>query len=142
MATLSCWNCGNDVSDEPLPLSRQASCHKCGEFLHCCRLCIHYAPGKPGDCVHDLADPPTEKSSANFCDYFKPNFHLSASANSNDDARAKLDALFGDAEFGDEKVGDDKFGDPTATEKAAPEKATPEKPSGNSSNPLDDLFDD
>ena len=114
LSKLNCWNCGADASDEPLPLSRQASCQKCGEYLHACRGCFRYAPNKPGNCDHDLTDPPFDKTSANFCEYFKPQFGIKAES-TNDDAKAKLDALFGD--------------DPQETDSS-------------SSNPLDDLFND
>ena len=118
MSDLSCWNCGADASDEPLPLSRQASCQKCGEYLHCCRQCTQCAPNRPGECNHDLTDPPFDKTSANFCEYFKPNFRLDAKSN-NEDAKAKLDALF-------DEVDDDVDAEPKTK----------------SGNPLDDLFDD
>lgn len=112
---LNCWNCGKDVSDEPLPLSRQASCGACGEFLHCCRLCTQYAPGRSGDCDNELSDPPTDKTSANFCEFFSPNANAFNGKDNADDAKAKLDALFGDD----------------------PDDAIESK-----SNPLDDLFND
>lgn len=125
MSNLCCWNCGNDVSDEPMPLSRQASCQKCGEFLHCCKLCSQFAPGRSGDCDNELADPPTDKTSANFCEYFIPNAHLNVSGSKPSDAEAKLAALFDDNEPGDDEP--DPF-----------EPSTPEK----KRNPLDDLFND
>ncbi len=114
MSNLSCWNCDADASDEPLPLSRQASCQQCGEYLHTCRQCTQYDAGKPQSCVNDLADPPSDKTSANFCEYFIPNMQLSGSDSKNDNAKAKLDALFGDEN----------------------------EDSPQSSNPLDDLFND
>lgn len=120
MDNLLCWNCGTDVSAEPLPLSRQASCQACGEFLRCCRLCTQYAPGRPDDCDNDDAEPPTDKSTANFCEFFQPNANAYQAISGNIDARAKLDALFDD-------VGDTE--------------SEPRKPSSGS-NPLDDLFND
>ncbi|MFN3238815.1 MAG: hypothetical protein ACE37D_17370 [Pseudomonadales bacterium] len=130
MSNLCCWNCGSDVSDEPMPLSRQASCQKCGEFLHCCKLCTQFAPGRSGDCDNELADPPTDKTSANFCEYFIPNTHLKVSGSKPSDAEAKLAALFDDNEPGDGEPGDDE---PDPLEPSTPEKKR---------NPLDDLFND
>lgn len=116
MNALVCWNCGNGLSSEPLPISRHASCDNCGEFLHCCRLCTQYDTNRPGACDNDLTEPPNEKTIANFCEYFSPNSTAySGIKTTGDDVTAKLAGLFGE-------------------DIEAPESA--------SSNPLDDLFKD
>lgn len=115
--SLRCWNCGGDISAEPLPLSRQATCDQCGEFLHCCRFCEQFDRDRPGQCDNDLAEPPNEKTTANFCEYFKLNANaFGGTAVGNDSAKAKLSSLF-----------DDDIDLP---------------PESDSSNPLDDLFKD
>ena len=115
MSSLICWNCGHDLSDEPLPISRHATCDKCAEVLHCCRFCAHFKPGQPGDCENELADPPNEKASANFCEFFKPNATAFGGAiETHDQTRAKLDSLFGDESNSIEEKGnplDDLFSD-------------------------------
>ncbi len=97
MSELCCWNCGASLADVPRPISRHANCSKCFEVLHCCRLCRWYAPGRPLDCDHDRADPPVEKETANFCEYFSP--RLNAFKPVLDEqkivAKAKLADLFG-----------------------------------------------
>lgn len=96
--SLICWNCGAALKDVPVPLSRHEHCPKCFEPLHCCRLCRAYDPGVNQQCSEDRAEPPSSKESANFCEWFSPN--PEAGGDSAEDrhaqARAKLDALFGD----------------------------------------------
>lgn len=123
--SLVCWNCGASLDDVPRPISRHADCPKCHEVLHCCRMCRWYAPGKPGDCEDDRADPPVEKESANFCEYYSPALgsFVSAEAQQKDAAKTRLDALFGGSE-GDEEDDD--------------EDEDPDDPKSR----LNDLFDD
>lgn len=118
---LVCWNCGTSLEEIPRPISRHANCPKCYEVLHCCRMCRFYAPGRPGDCDHDRAEPPVEKENANFCEYFAPSFNtwVSAEGQRKEAARSKFDALFG---------GDDVDGG----------ALDPDDPRSK----LDDLFDD
>jgi hypothetical protein len=94
---LTCWNCGAALDDVLLPVSRHEYCSACSEAVHCCRMCRHYAPARAGACAEDRADPPSDKETANFCDYFEP---TSGAAGAEQDdaaarARARLDALFG-----------------------------------------------
>lgn len=101
MASLVCWNCGASLDGIPLPISRHANCESCFEVLHCCRMCRHYRPDARPDCDHERADPPVEKESANFCEYFKPANRFSAeSATRAGTAKSDLDALFGEDSAG------------------------------------------
>ena len=93
----NCWNCGNDLSDEPLPLSRHANCAKCFTELHCCRLCAHYDTTMRDDCLEeDRADVPKNKEGANFCEYFHPQVGVFSDEQTDKaaSARSELDDLF------------------------------------------------
>jgi hypothetical protein len=96
-ASLVCWKCGAELTDEPLPLARLAECRRCRAELHVCRMCESYDPRVPEQCIEERAEPPADKVHANFCDYFSP--HPQAYAGVDDEAeraaRAKLEALFG-----------------------------------------------
>lgn len=101
---LRCWNCGRVLEDVPLPVSRHEHCGRCGEPLHCCRMCLHYDAGVAGQCREDRTEPPAVKEAANFCDYFTPWLQGPARAGAAREAaareaaaRAELEALFGDA---------------------------------------------
>ena len=94
---LVCWNCGKGLEDVPQPISRQATCGTCFHELHCCRLCIHFRTDVHSSCEEDRADPPVNKDTANFCDWFapRPDAYATGADTAGDTARAKLDALFG-----------------------------------------------
>ena len=94
--TLSCWNCGTALTQVLLPVSRHEFCPQCGEAVHTCRMCVNFSRNAVDQCREDRADPPTLKESANFCDFFSPRFAAGeAGGGKQDEARAKLDALFG-----------------------------------------------
>ncbi len=135
MQGLKCWNCGASldgvVTGEPSrPISRHTNCQKCFEVLHCCRMCRWYAPGRPQDCDHDRAEPPVEKESANFCEYFSPSrtaFDREEASGKNA-AQSKAAALFGDVEETEDS--DD------------PDSDKPADKADDARSKLDDLFDD
>lgn len=96
MSSLVCWNCGHGLDDVPRPISRHATCARCFNELHCCRLCRHYDPKRTLQCFEDRADPPLQKENANFCDFFAPQsgaFQVQTSDRS-DIAKNELNALF------------------------------------------------
>ncbi len=105
---LVCWNCGTSLENVSRPITRHVNCPNCYEFLHCCRMCQHYAPSRPAECDDDRADPPVIKESANFCEYFSPAFdtYESAQADRKKDAESELAALF------DKEVEEDPSKDP------------------------------
>lgn len=92
---LNCWHCGASLSAIPLPIGRREECPACASSLHVCRLCAFYDRGAGKDCREPVADEVTDKEAANFCDYFRPQPGLSASADPAAAAsRARLAALF------------------------------------------------
>ena len=103
-----CWNCGENLDDIPRPISRHATCPKCFNELHCCRLCRHYDASANMTCFEDRADPPLQKENANFCDFFSPRFGAfeQSTTDKSGQARESLDALFG---------GDNAVAEPEAT---------------------------
>lgn len=97
--SFSCWNCGGEVRDLPLPLSRHEYCPACAEALHCCRQCRLFAPERADQCLEERAEHPTDRTAANFCDYFqlRESAPAAAGGHGDPDPRARLDALFGAA---------------------------------------------
>lgn len=94
---LSCYRCGESLEALTLPLSRLDLCPGCGVELHVCRMCRHYAPSAPDACLEEDAPEFRTKTAANFCDYFRPNPDAfdDAEKKAEDQARAQLDAMFG-----------------------------------------------
>lgn len=128
MADARCWNCGTSIDDVPRPISRQATCSKCFHELHCCRMCRHHdESASAGRCREERADPPPEKDVANFCDWFQPgkNAFQEGRTTAGENARSRLDALFGDsqgpAEEPDEAPPKPEDGPRSAEEKARAE---------------------
>ncbi|MEM8767662.1 MAG: hypothetical protein AAGE43_09485 [Pseudomonadota bacterium] len=135
MATtpLQCWNCGYELADVPLPLSRHEQCPACFEALHCCRFCRHYRIDVTGQCDDERADPPVIKENANFCDFFQPNRNAFDGARSDRGgaARDKLEALFGASDP------EAAASEPDAAEESDEGTQTPEEAARAK---LDDLF--
>jgi hypothetical protein len=95
---LVCWKCGASLVELPLPLSRLAECPRCRAYQHACRLCVHYAPGRPKACNEQDAEEVLNKDHANFCGWFEPRDHAfkaGPAAQRADAARSALDSLFG-----------------------------------------------
>lgn len=92
-----CYRCGASLAMLSLPLSRQDECPDCRNYLHVCRMCVNYAPGRPRQCLEDGAEEVLEKARLNFCDWFiasETAFDAGRKADE-DAARAAADALFG-----------------------------------------------
>jgi hypothetical protein len=54
-------------------ISRQDSCPHCYASLHACMMCLHYDERSYNECKEPVADRITDKTKANFCDYYKIN---------------------------------------------------------------------
>jgi hypothetical protein len=97
MPALQCQTCGEPVRlEEPIP--RDAECPACHADLRACRNCRHYDPSYNNACRETMADPVEDKSRRNFCEYFyfsRAPFAKPVAGGRADDARRKLDSLFG-----------------------------------------------
>lgn len=95
---LSCYRCGASLSELSLPLRRLEECPDCAVELHVCRMCVNFAPERPKGCAEDDAIEVRDKSSANFCDYFKPSewAYRPGADEAEAAAKAQLRALFGE----------------------------------------------
>ncbi|MCH8140566.1 MAG: hypothetical protein IH908_03105 [Proteobacteria bacterium] len=119
MAELSCWNCGELLTEVPLPISRHENCPQCFTELHCCRLCRYYDPQIPDQCEEDRADPPVNKEVGNFCEWFQPRAgayaYASTRTQKKDVSLGKLDSLFGGSKS-EEDQPDNANSSPATTE--------------------------
>jgi len=71
-------------------------------------MCRHFDPSGRPTCQHELADPPRESDSANFCDYLSPHFGRERSSRrQSNNAAASLAQLFGDNE-GEDRTGENQ----------------------------------
>jgi hypothetical protein len=94
---MNCHHCGFEVELKE-KIKRQEICPKCGEYLHCCLNCRFYDEMAYHQCRETQVEWVQDKKGANFCDYFEPK-HSSDfpdQKKKSDDARKKLDELFGE----------------------------------------------
>ena len=93
---LVCWQCGASLSELTLPLRRLEEC-KCRAELHVCRMCVEYDTNVAKHCREPTAEEVRNKTSANFCDHFKPRAGAYTAPNTAaiSDAQAALAKLFG-----------------------------------------------
>ncbi len=91
-----CWQCGASLAELTPPFSRFDVCRQCRAELHVCRQCRFHDVTVANQCREPVAEPVHDKQRANTCDYFvlRADAWQSAS-NVGQQARAGLDALFG-----------------------------------------------
>ena len=96
MAT--CIFCGSGLPNEKV--YRTSLCESCGSPVKVCLNCSFYSPGAHWDCHESIPEAVREKDKANFCDYFVLATEAGEGAgkrkSAGDEARSKLDNLFGD----------------------------------------------
>ncbi|MFK8021028.1 MAG: hypothetical protein AB8B86_14765 [Pseudomonadales bacterium] len=101
----TCWRCNEVLEDLILPLSRREECKHCSADQHVCKMCEHFSANTVVQCNEERAEPPSDLTAANFCDYFAllqgSGIHVNAAQS---DAKAQLDALFGSDEASAEDV--------------------------------------
>jgi ribosome-binding protein aMBF1 (putative translation factor) len=80
-----------------LPLRRLDECPKCRAELHVCRMCVDYTTTVAKHCREPTAEEVRDKTSANFCDHFKPraNAYTPPNTAAVSEAQAALAKLFG-----------------------------------------------
>ncbi len=91
-----CYACGKQLSIKGF-VARESVCPHCQNYIHCCYNCKLYNPGAPNKCSEPQVDFVSDKSKANFCDYFVLDDKKSPPFDHNEEvrkAKAKLDALF------------------------------------------------
>lgn len=69
---MQCFKCGAKQELEYNKVSFRAVCHNCGNDLHVCKNCRHYAPGKPNDCNVPGTPPIKDREASNLCEDFSP----------------------------------------------------------------------
>jgi ribosome-binding protein aMBF1 (putative translation factor) len=94
---LVCWKCGADLAALTLPLSRRDECASCRAELHVCRMCVEYDTSVAKHCREPTAEEVSNKTAANFCDFFvpRPGAYVAANTSAAERARLELEKLFG-----------------------------------------------
>ena len=89
-----CHQCGGGIG-ELERVGRRDTCLHCGADLHCCLNCEWYDPSLHNQCREPQSERQVDKERSNFCDFFHFRSKASTATTAADEARARLDALFG-----------------------------------------------
>jgi hypothetical protein len=94
---LVCWKCGASLAALTLPLRRLEECPACHAELHVCRMCVEYDTRVAKHCREPTAEEVSDKTRANFCDFFvpRPAAYVPPDTGSVAQARLELEKLFG-----------------------------------------------
>ena len=94
---LVCWKCGAALAALTLPLRRLEECPRCRAELHVCRMCVDYDTRIAKHCREPTAEEVSNKTGANFCDFFapRPGAYVAADTSAAERARLELEKLFG-----------------------------------------------
>ncbi len=94
-----CQNCSTEYPYRSGDVvGRTATCEQCGRDLHACVQCDHFDPRANNQCREPNSDRVENRTASNFCDFFRPRGKPPATVagtTREQDARAKLEALFG-----------------------------------------------
>jgi hypothetical protein len=91
--TFTCWSCKKS-SEMITKVYRSHTCEHCGMARLSCRNCKFYDRYASNECTEPMAEYVHNKERANFCDYFVYGGADDGQASKQDEAKAKLEALF------------------------------------------------
>lgn len=89
-----CWSCQHEV-DMDVRVQRRDECVSCGADLHVCKNCRFWDPTYHNECRENVTAYIRDREKANFCMSFEFRGTTDEDADEANDARAKLEALFG-----------------------------------------------
>ena len=93
MGSLSCFNCGKDVSF-PDRVGFRDECLHCRSDVHVCKNCDFHDPKVYNECKESSAEVCREKDRANRCEYFQARSGASGGVDKAAQLRAAAEALF------------------------------------------------
>ncbi|MDP1834386.1 MAG: hypothetical protein Q8K75_00505 [Chlamydiales bacterium] len=103
---MHCWSCGTDLPDFTTRIPFKATCDKCHAWLHVCRNCKNYCPGKPNDCLIPGTELIADREKFNLCEEFNPKGEAPVKTSDLSSAEEKL---FGSSDSIPKPTGQDKF---------------------------------
>lgn len=91
-----CWKCGTAWEGDSQP-GRAETCAQCSRDIRSCRNCQHHDPTYHNECRIPNTEMIRDRDRSNFCDEFELSKKKPATSSISpvDEARRKLDALFG-----------------------------------------------
>ncbi len=89
-----CNFCKQEVEVYDGRVGRQDTCPNCNSFLHICKNCRFWDPNAHNECLETTTAFIRDREAPNFCASFQMKKYDEKPLTSDQDAKAKLDALF------------------------------------------------
>lgn len=67
---MKCWKCQADITSTFQKIGFRETCSGCGSWLHVCKQCKNYQPGRPNQCMIPDTEFVSDRESANYCEEF------------------------------------------------------------------------
>ena len=90
-----CYKCHEELVFD-VKIGRRDMCPNCYAYLHCCFNCRFWDPSVHNECTENNAEFIRDRAEGNFCLYFTFKEEGESRASEQDDAKSRLNALFGD----------------------------------------------
>ena len=89
-----CHRCHEELVFD-VKIGRRDMCPNCYAYLHCCFNCRFWDPSVHNECTENASEFIRDRSEGNFCLYFTFKELDDDDVSGEDDAKARLNALFG-----------------------------------------------
>ena len=90
----ACYNCKEELVFE-VKIGRRDLCPNCGSYLHSCFNCEFWDPNVHNECRENQGEFIRDRAQGNFCLYFSFRAMREDNRSEQDEAKSKLEALFG-----------------------------------------------
>ena len=90
-----CHKCKEELVFD-VKIGRRDMCPNCYAYLHCCFNCQYWDPSVHNECTENRSEFIRDRSEGNFCLYFTFKESIDEDAGEQDDAKSRLNALFGE----------------------------------------------
>ncbi len=90
-----CHKCKEELIFD-VKIGRRDMCPNCYAYLHCCFNCQFWDPAVHNECTENRSEFIRDRAEGNFCLYFTFKQSVEGEEGGQQDAKARLNALFGD----------------------------------------------
>jgi hypothetical protein len=98
----ACHKCGEELVFET-KIGRRDMCPNCNAYLHSCYNCTHHDKNVHNECLENQGEFIRDRSEGNFCLYFDFRVIAGAAGSEAEQAKKKLEALFGGGAVAEKK---------------------------------------
>ncbi len=91
-----CYKCGEELVFE-VKIGRRDTCPNCYSYLHCCFNCQYWNPDVHNQCTENQGEFIRDRAEGNFCLYFTFKGTKDVADDEATKAKARMDSMFGGA---------------------------------------------